>query len=41
MDTEFKEWPIDFGNSGYIALYHFDGHAAVLLAVRHQSEVGY
>ncbi len=41
MDTEFREWPIDFGNSGYIALYHFDGHTAVLLAVRHQSEADY
>ncbi len=41
MDTEFREWPIDFGNSGYIALYYFDGHTAVLLAVRHQSEAGY
>ncbi|QGH60442.1 type II toxin-antitoxin system RelE/ParE family toxin [Serratia proteamaculans] len=41
MDTEFREWPIDFGNSGYIALYRFDGNTAVLLAVRHQSEAGY
>ncbi len=41
MDTEFREWPIDFGNTGYIALYHFDGNTAVLLAVRHQSEAGY
>lgn len=30
-----------FGNSGYIALYHFDGSTAVLLAVRYQSEAGY
>lgn len=41
MDAEFREWPIDFGNSGYIALYHFDGRNAVLLAVRHQGEAGY
>nr|WP_244995238.1 addiction module toxin RelE [Serratia liquefaciens] len=41
MEIEFREWPNDFGNSGYIALYHFDGSTAVLLAVRYQSEAGY
>ncbi|MGB5235360.1 MAG: hypothetical protein WBN85_09345 [Candidatus Macondimonas sp.] len=24
MEPEFREWLIDFGNSGYVALYHFD-----------------
>jgi len=32
---------IDFGDSGYIALYHFDGQTAVILAVRHQKELVY
>ncbi|WP_277182790.1 type II toxin-antitoxin system RelE/ParE family toxin [Caballeronia sp. BR00000012568055] len=41
MDTAFREWPIDFGDSGYIALYHFDGETATILAVRHQKEAGY
>jgi len=41
MEIEFREWPNDLGNSGYIALYHFDGSTAVLLAVRYQSEAGY
>lgn len=41
MDPAFREWPIDFGNSGYIALYRFDGETAIILAVRHQKEVGY
>jgi len=41
MDPEYREWLIDFGNSGYIVLYHFDGQTAVILAVRHQKEVGY
>ncbi len=41
MDPEFREWLIDFGSSGYIALYHFDGETAAILAVRHQKEVGY
>lgn len=41
MDPAFREWLIDFGNSGYIALYHFDGETATILAVRHQKEAGY
>ena len=41
MEPEFREWPIEFGNSGYVVLYHFDGEAAVILAVRHQKEAGY
>lgn len=41
MGPEYREWLIDFGDSGYIALYHFDGETAVILAVRHQKEVGY
>jgi len=40
MAVEFREWPIDFGNSGYVALYHFDGITTVILAVRHQIEAG-
>ncbi len=41
MDPTFREWPIDFGSSGYIALYYFDGETAAILAVRHQKEAGY
>ena len=41
MDPVFREWPIDFGNSGYVALYRLDGETAIILAVRHQKEVGY
>lgn len=41
MDISFREWPIEFGGSGYVALYHFDGEAAVILALRHQKEAGY
>jgi len=41
MNPEFREWLIDFGNSGYITLYRFDGEAATILAVRHQKEAGY
>lgn len=31
----------NFGDSGYIALYRYDGHTAVIVAVRHQKEAGY
>ena len=41
MDPEYREWLIDFGDSGYIALYRYDGRMAVILAVRHQKEAGY
>jgi plasmid stabilization system protein ParE len=41
MAPEFREWLIDFGDSGYIALYRCDAEAAVILAVRHQREAGY
>ena len=41
MDQEFREWLVDFGDSGYIALYRYDGQTAVIVAVLHQKEVGY
>ncbi len=41
MEPEFREWLISFGDSGYVALYRFDGEDAVILAVRHQREAGY
>ena len=41
MEPEYREWLIDFGDSGYIALYHYDGKTAVIVAVRHQKEAGY
>jgi plasmid stabilization system protein ParE len=41
MELEFREWPISFGDSGYVVLYRYDGKSAVILAVRHQKEVGY
>ena len=40
MEPEYREWLIDFGDSGYVALYRYDGDKAVILAVRHQREVG-
>ncbi len=41
MDKEFRDWIIDFGNSGYVARYRIDGSTVTILAVRHQREVGF
>jgi plasmid stabilization system protein ParE len=41
MEPEYREWLIDFGDSGDVVLYRFDGSTAVILAVRHQRELEY
>jgi plasmid stabilization system protein ParE len=41
MPDEYREWLINFGNSGYAARYRFDGTDVVILAIRHQREIGY
>lgn len=41
MDPEYRERLIDFGNSGYVALYRIEGDTVAILAVRHQKEAGY
>lgn len=41
MEPEYREWLIDFGQSGYVALYRFDGQTALIVAVRHQKEFDY
>jgi len=40
MEPEYREWLIDFGDSGYVALYRLAGDEVVILAVHHQREVG-
>lgn len=41
LPEEFREWVIDFGDSGYVARYRIDADAVTILAVRHQKEVGF
>ena len=41
MPYEYREWLIGFGDSGYVARYHFNGEIVTILAVRHQKELGY
>jgi plasmid stabilization system protein ParE len=40
MPDEFREWIIDFGDSGYVARYRLDSNVVTILTVRHQKEVG-
>ncbi len=41
MPDEFREWIIDFGDSGYVVRYRIDPDAATILAVRYQKEAGF
>ena len=41
MPPEFREWPIPFGASGYVALYRLGSEVALVVAIRHQKEAGY
>lgn len=41
MDTEYRELPINFGDSGYVGLYRYEGDLVTVLALQHQKEVGY
>jgi plasmid stabilization system protein ParE len=41
MPPEFREWLIQFGNSGYVVLYRCEGGQVAILAVRHGKEAGY
>jgi len=41
MPTVFRDWVIDFDNSGYIACFRVDTDIVIILAVRHQKEFGY
>ena len=41
MDNEYRDWIIDFGESGYMVRYRIESELVIILAVRHQKEVGY
>lgn len=41
LPDNFREWLIDFGDSGYVARYRFDAAAVTILAIRHQREAGF
>ena len=37
---QYREWLIDFGDSGYVARYRLVGEVVIILALRHQKEAG-
>lgn len=41
LEPECREWPIGFGDSGYVVLYRYDGELVTVLALRHQKEVSF
>jgi plasmid stabilization system protein ParE len=41
MAIEYRELIIDFGDSGYIALYRYEHELVTILSFRHQKEAGY
>ncbi len=41
MGDEFRDWVIDFGDSGYVVRYRVDLQSVIILAIRHQREVGF
>ena len=41
MDDEFRDWIIDFADSGYVARYRLDAENVIILAVGHQKEAGF
>lgn len=41
MEPDYREWMINFGDSGYIVLYRTQSDVVAILVVRHQREVGY
>ena len=41
LPHEYREWVIDYRDSGYVARYRLEESTAVILAIRHQREAGY
>lgn len=38
LPTDYREWPIEFGDSGYVVRYRIAGEVLVILTIRHQRE---
>jgi len=41
MTQPWREWLVDFGDSGYVVRYRLDVQVVLIAAVRHQKEAGY
>ncbi|MGL1832630.1 type II toxin-antitoxin system RelE/ParE family toxin [Rhodocyclaceae bacterium SMB388] len=40
LPPEYREWVIEFGDSGYVARYRTKDDVVTILAIRHQKEAG-
>lgn len=40
LPEPFREWLIDFGNSGYVVRYRIDADTVTILTIWHQKEAG-
>lgn len=40
MEEAYREWQVDFGDSGYVVRYRVASEAVIILAIRHQKETG-
>ena len=41
LPEQYRDWLIDFGNSGYVVRYRVDDDLVTIVAVRHQKEAGF
>ena len=41
IEPEYREWLVNFGDSGYVILYRYDRQIVIIVAVRHQKEAGF
>jgi len=41
LPEQFREWLIDFGDSGYVLRYRINDDAVTILAIRHRKQAGY
>ena len=41
MDNEFRDWIIDFGDSGDVAHCRSEAEKVIILTMRHQKEAGF
>jgi plasmid stabilization system protein ParE len=41
MEDKYRDWIIDFGDSGDVARYRVAADTVIVLAVRHQKEAGF
>ena len=41
LPDEFREWVIEFGDSGDLVRYRIDADSVTILSMRHQKEAGY